>query len=398
MTMATDLHSRSRIETRPDSQWQAEAADPCPSSQERGNQLTSIQRPRLGFLGVGWIGRHRLEAIARSGVAEITALADPALELATKAAQAAPSAKVFSCLEDLLDCGLDGIVIATPNALHAEQSLSALARGVAVFCQKPLGRTATETCQVIQEARRSDLLLGVDLSYRFMSGTRKIHELCSQGDLGEIYAADLVFHNAYGPDKPWFYDPKLSGGGCVIDLGIHLVDLALWILGCPNVARVTSRLLSRGKPITARAERVEDYAEARLDLESGAVIRLACSWNLPAGCDAIISGAFYGTKGGARFANVDGSFYHFQAERFTKTERQVLTAGPEEWGGRAAVDWARRLASGAKFDGAAESLGQVATILDAIYREAEPSAASTLSPAQNSSKSLKTLQPATEEP
>jgi predicted dehydrogenase len=400
MSTAPQLHHRRRIETGPDPEWQAEASDPCPSNREPENQATSIQRPRLGFLGVGWIGRHRLEAIARSGVADITALADPAFEIAAKAAQAAPRAKVFSCLEDLLDCELHGIVIATPSALHAEQALMALARGVAVFCQKPLGRTAAETCRVIQEARRSDLLLGVDLSYRFMSGTRKIHELCSQGELGEIFAADLVFHNAYGPDKAWFYDPKLSGGGCVIDLGIHLVDLALWILGFPRVARVTSRLLARGNPITARAERVEDYAEARLDLESGAVIRLACSWNLPAGCDAIISGAFYGTKGGARFANVDGSFYHFQAERFTKTERQVLAAWPEEWGGRAAVDWAQRLASGAKFDGASESLGQVAAILDAIYREAEPSAGGTLESGstQNSSESLKTLQPATEEP
>jgi predicted dehydrogenase len=49
-----------------------------------------------------------------------------------------------------------------------------------------------------------------------------------------VFAVDLVFHNAYGPDKPWFYDPELSGGGCVMDLGVHLVDLALWSLDFPG--------------------------------------------------------------------------------------------------------------------------------------------------------------------
>jgi predicted dehydrogenase len=60
------------------------------------------------------------------------------------------------------------------------------------------------------------------------------------GELGRVFAVDLVFHNAYGPDKPWFYDPELAGGGCVMDLGVHLVDLALWSLDFPGVTAVTS--------------------------------------------------------------------------------------------------------------------------------------------------------------
>jgi len=186
-------------------------------------------KPRLGFLGVGWIGRNRLEALARSGVAEVVAVADPSPEnlLAASATMGCPS---VDSLEQLLGLGLDGIVIATPSALHADQALEALERGVAVFCQKPLGRTAAETSQVVEAASRADRLLGVDLSYRFIEGTRRIRALLQSGELGSVYAADLVFHNAYGPDKPWFYDPALSGGGCVIDLGIHLVDLALWML------------------------------------------------------------------------------------------------------------------------------------------------------------------------
>jgi len=333
--------------------------------------IPHARRPRLGFLGVGWIGRHRLEALARSGVAEIAAISDTSSENALAASRLAPGALVVDSLEALLETETEGIVIATPSSLHAEQAITALEHGKAVFCQKPLGRTAEETQRVIGAARRSDLLLGVDLSYRYPTGTRRIHELCRQGALGEIFAADLVFHNAYGPDKPWFYERHLSGGGCLMDLGTHLVDLALWCLDFPLVVNVTSRLFAQGKPLKTPADTVEDYALARLDLANGAVVTLACSWKLPAGRDAVISGSFYGTKGGAAFHNLDGSFYDFVAEQFQGTKRTELAAGAEEWGGRAGVDWAQRLANGVNFDPETENLGTVAQTLDAVYASAD---------------------------
>lgn len=339
-------------------------AEPLPPGSP---ESPAFGRPKLGFLGVGWIGRNRLEAIANSGIAEIAAIADASPELAAQVARTFPQAAVLTSLNDLLEVGVDGIAIATPSALHAEQAVSALERGMAIFCQKPLGRTAMETRRVIDAARAADRLLGADLSYRFISGTRKIHELCQNGDLGEIFAIDLVFHNAYGPDKAWFYDWKLSGGGCVIDLGIHLLDLALWNLNFPRIRNVTSRLFAQGNPIHGRCNAVEDYALARLDLENGATIKLACSWKLPVGCDAIISASFYGTKGGAAFHNVDGSFYDFTAARFHGTRREILACSPEVWGGRAAVDWAHRLANGERFSDEIESVGRVAAGLDAIY-------------------------------
>jgi predicted dehydrogenase len=323
--------------------------------------------PRLGFLGVGWIGRHRMEAIARSGVAEVAVVADAAPSAAAAGAEAAPGALVADSLDAILDVGVDGVVLATPSALHADEAIAALERGVAVFCQKPLARTGPETRRVVDAARAADRLLGVDLSYRFTAGAQAIRELVRSGELGDVYAIDLVFHNAYGPDKPWFYDPELSGGGCVIDLGIHLVDLALWTLGFPRVDGVTSRLFSRGTPLGARRDVVEDYAVARLDLAGGTVAQLACSWNLPAGCDAVIGASFYGTRGGAALRNVDGSFYDLVAERFHGTRRETLSAPPDQWGGRAAVAWARRLAAGERYDPEIERLIEVAQALDAIY-------------------------------
>jgi predicted dehydrogenase len=322
-------------------------------------------KPRLGFLGVGWIGRNRLEAVARNNVAEIVAVADPSRENVEAAAKVKPC-RIVESLDELLALNLDGLVIATPSALHAEQASAALERGVAVFCQKPLARTAPETLAVVQTARRENRLLGVDLSYRFVEGARRIRQLTQAGELGSIYAADLTFHNAYGPDKPWFYDPALSGGGCVIDLGIHLVDLALWILEGASVVSVTSHLFAKGKPLTTGGE-VEDFAWAELELSSGAVVRLACSWNLPAGCDAVIQTTFFGNAGGAMLSNVNGSFYDFAAERFRGTARERLCSPPDDWGGRAIVDWATRLGAGAGYDPSAERLVEVAGVLDAIY-------------------------------
>ena len=326
-----------------------------------------MSKPRVGFLGTGWIGRHRMQAVVETGAVEAVAVADPSPECAVEAVKIVPEARAVGGLDALLDLGLDGLVIATPSALHAEQSVAALERGVAVFCQKPLGRNAAEARAVVDAARAADRLLAVDLSYRFTEGMRRIREVVRSGELGRVYAADLVFHNAYGPDKAWFYDPQLSGGGCVMDLGVHLVDLALWVLDFPKVERTSAALFSGGEPLAGRTDRVEDFASAGLLLGNGTLMRLACSWKLQAGQEAVISAAFYGTEGGAALKNVGGSFYDFTAERYRGTQTETLTSPPDAWGGRAAADWAVRLAAGERFDPAAERLVDVSEALDRIY-------------------------------
>lgn len=326
----------------------------------------TVRRPRIGFLGVGWIGRHRMEAMLATGLIEAAVVADTSEAVCAETAALAPGAVRTNGLDALLEQDLDGVVIATPSALHADQTRRALAQGAAVFCQKPLGRTEAEVRDVVEAARRADRLLAVDLSYRFTEAAVRIRELVRRDELGRVHAIDLTFHNAYGPDKPWFYDPALSGGGCVMDLGVHLVDLALWMLGDAAVTEVSSHLFEGGRPLSGR-DVAEDYAVATLTLNTGAVVRLACSWKLPAGQDAIISASLYGDRGGAGLRNVDGSFYDFTAEHFQGTARRVLASPPDPWGGRAAADWARRLAAGERFDPQVEQLISVAKVLDRIY-------------------------------
>jgi predicted dehydrogenase len=308
----------------------------------------SATLPRLGFLGAGWIGRRRMDALVEERAGEVVAIADPALDggLAT--------------LGELLDLDLDGIVIATPSALHAEQAIACLEQGVAVFCQKPLGRDARETAAVVDAARAADRLLGVDLTYRHSDALLRCRELVAGGEIGEVYAADACFHNAYGPDKDWFYDPLLSGGGCVIDLGVHVVDLVRWTLGFPEASGVTARVLHHGdRP-------VEDYAVATLDLSTGVVATVACSWNLPLGKPADLRLAFYGTTGAVAVCNEGDSYTALSCELWRGTGRERLVEPYAGWEGRALCAWAARLAAGARYDAEVEEVVATAAILDAI--------------------------------
>jgi predicted dehydrogenase len=326
--------------------------------------------PRLGFVGLGWIGTHRLRAVAESGRATIAALADTDPSRTANAVSAIAEWQepgTICTFEKLLRLGLDGIVIATPNHAHATQALAALGCGLAVFCQKPLARSHSEASAIVRSAREADRLLGVDFCYRNVAGVPQIKSRIASGAIGEVFAVDLTFHNAYGPDKPWFFDAAAAGGGCVMDLGIHLIDLLLWVLDYPKVERVASRLYRHGQRLEPRSPELEDYATAEISFASGLSARLACSWHLSAGCDAEIAAVFHGTRGTLRLRNLNGSFYNFSTEDLAGTRRTLLSTCSGEWGGVGICDWASQLAADPRFDADAHRFEEVHHLVDAIY-------------------------------
>lgn len=344
------------------------------SEAQRATALAPAARetdlPRLGFLGLGRIGRRRMRSMLAAGAADVVAVADVDTRARSAAAAEAPAAEQLGGLEELLERELDGIVIATPSAQHAEQAIAALAGGCAVFCQKPVARDAEETRAVLAAARDADRLLGADLCYRETEAVRALKGLLDGGELGHVHTSELTFHNAYGPDKAWFHDPALAGGGCLIDLGTHLVDLALWLLDDSLSEVRASRMLQNGRPLAPGSGAVEDHALAELGLTSGAVARVACSWWLPAGRDCVLEVSLYGTDGAAILRNVGGSFYDFEVELCRGTSAQTLVRPPDEWGGRVINLWARRLAADRSYDRGAERLVDLAAALDAIYAAA----------------------------
>lgn len=342
------------------------------SKQQQHPEQTS-RPPRLGFLGTGWIGRSRMNAVIHERAGVVVAVADRDSNAAADAARLAEGACVLPGLDELLEVGLDGIVIATPSALHAEQAITALERGVAVFVQKPLARTTLETQAVLDAAKHTGLPFGVDLCYRQTRAARVLQEVIKADSLGEIFAADLTFHNAYGPDKPWFLDRRRSGGGCVIDLGTHLIDLVLWLLSEERVEVQAVSLRRQGRPLDDRrsTSQVEDFAIAQMATAGGVSVRLACSWFLPVGRECEFECTIYGTEGSLSLTNVDGSYYDFRLQHRQGTAATLLVEPPDDWGGRAVCSWARQLGNRKGFDEeAAVSLLADARAIDAIYSTA----------------------------
>lgn len=325
-------------------------------------------KPRLGFAGIGWIGKNRLNAILDNQACEMTAIYDPDASVTRDLLAIDTNLNVQPTFEEMLELDLDGIVIASPSALHSEQALKALKKDKAVFCQKPLGRNARETSEVVETARSRNLLLDVDFSYRYTSALRGIREVIQSGELGNIYAVDLRFHNAYGPDKAWYYDREQSGGGCVMDLGIHMIDLLFWLLDKRDVSNLYSRLYNKGRRFKPHQNEVEDYAAVQFTLNNETSVQLACSWNLPLGKDVVINASFYGDKGGASFYNQYGSYYDFFAEKYIGTTTKILSVPPDNWEGRAVINWAQKLAEGSGFDPDVESSLDVARTIDLLYQ------------------------------
>lgn len=329
--------------------------------------LTTVKvKPRLAFIGVGWIGLNRLRSLLDEDCAVPVLVTDPNAEAVQRALELASGARRAENLNELLDSDIDGIVLATPSGLHAQQAILALDAGKHVFCQKPLGRTAVETKAVVEAAERNDRLLGVDFCYRHAHAMQTVRDTVRSGEIRDIFAVDLTFHNAYGPDKSWALDADLSGGGCLIDLGIHLIDLLYWTLGDVELMNVEAALYREGRRLYEPLE-VEDVAFAELELTGGTKVRLACSWHFSAGRDAAIEAVFHGSNGSASFQNVDGSFYDFTAELRRGSNSERLAAPPDDWGGRAIASWAQRLGDDPSYDPAVAEAIQVAQTIDRMY-------------------------------
>ncbi|HEU4603236.1 MAG TPA: Gfo/Idh/MocA family oxidoreductase [Steroidobacteraceae bacterium] len=323
--------------------------------------------PRLGFVGLGWIGRKRLDAVAATGAVKVAALADADSDRVEDAKQTYADAQVSSSLDALLDQDLDGVVIATPNGAHAEQVVACLKRGLPVFCQKPLATTRADTQRVIETARDANRLLATDFSYRHVQGMSRLREILRTGELGEVLSMDLVFHNAYGPSKQWCYDPDQAGGGCLLDLGVHLIDLALWLQNSPELRVVSSRLFAQGSVRHARSTAIEDLAYVELQQSNGGIVRIACSWHANIGCDAIIRADIHAQRGGASWYNVNHSFVDFNLEVFRGTQRECIGASRDDWGPGALLQWVEQLRRDPSFDSGAWEILSGARLIEEAY-------------------------------
>lgn len=334
--------------------------------EKSSDSKTRTNLPRLAFWGVGKVGKFRMDAIRESKLASVVSLCDPYSENTQQFCKD-NNLKNIDSFEALLNEDIDGIVIATPNAMHKEQAICALEHGKAVFCQKPLANNAADAMEVIEAAKRNNCLLMTDLSYRHTKSLQKIKTLIDANELGQLYAVQLNCHIEYGHEKSELINLGSAGGGCLLDIGVNLVDILYWFFPFIELSNINSSLFVHGAPLTSPLTEKEDYAMSQLTFTNGLVSQLCSSWNSHTGKEAIIEFNFFGTKGGATFRNVNGSLIDFKGEYYKGTKRQVLSLPPDEWYGKSAVQWASLLANKNEYRHDIENYIKTATTIDGIY-------------------------------
>lgn len=258
---------------------------------------------QLGVVGLGWLGESLIKDAVASPDVSVVAVQDLLAERAHVLARHYAVPWSSGSFDDLLALPeVEAVLICTPNALHPVQARAALAAGKHVLVQKPLALRCQDAEATLADAARFERVLFVDYTYRFLETMRALRQRLPSGV--PVRGVRAAFHNIYGPgaDKRWFFAPDLSGGGALTDLGVHLLDLSLWLLA-PSQVHMTSVSTSGDGPVET---------SARLDLDAdGTPVRIEVSWNAPL-VETEISFELQLESTTLRWENVDGSFFHFR--------------------------------------------------------------------------------------
>jgi predicted dehydrogenase len=192
---------------------------------------------KVGIVGCGLIGQKRAQALAG---ATLVLCADRDPERARQLAARTRGARATGSWQELVESAdVDIVVVATPHDLLPEISIAAIRQGKHVLVEKPAARSSAELEPLIAEADRSGRLVHVGFNHRYHRALRKARELVDQGALGDLMFLRARYGHGgrIGYEKEWRADPTISGGGELIDQGVHLIDLARWFLG--DFPRVT---------------------------------------------------------------------------------------------------------------------------------------------------------------
>lgn len=245
---------------------------------------------RIGFVGVGYINGVHATA-ARNVGATLAAVVNHRPETRAAFARTFGVPRVYDTVEALLaDGGVDALVVATPNALHARQTIASLAAGVPVLVEKPMAVSPAECEAMLAASQRSGAPLMVAHCWRFDDEVRWLRDHAAA--VGAVVRTKgYSVHVGSGPTG-WFVDPALAGGGALVDMGIHAIDTTRFLLGDPNPTSVYARL---GTHYSAAA--VDDTGVLLINWEGGAVSYIESGWWQPH-CDGVAAATqLYGVRG-----------------------------------------------------------------------------------------------------
>ncbi|WP_114576408.1 Gfo/Idh/MocA family protein [Saliphagus sp. LR7] len=274
----------------------------------------------IGIVGLGTIGRIHAERLADLG-ADLAG-ADLASE-PREAFAAEFEVPTYEDHEALLEAGVDAVVVGVPNRVHEEVAVDALEAGVDVLLEKPLAHSVESAERIARVARRSEGFCTVGFTMRYSGLTERVVDLRESGRFGSIshVSVDYLRRGGIpGGGRGWFTNPDLAGGGVLMDLGVHVIDLALFVMGYPTVEEVSGQTRSEFGDYD-----VEDSATALLRCEGGRTVSVDTSWHGTSepSQDCVVRG----TEAGAAFAVTEDDLTLVDADPDAGSETIAVETG-----------------------------------------------------------------------
>jgi predicted dehydrogenase len=266
---------------------------------------------RIGVIGTGNIGRTHLESIAAAQGARVTAICDKQPHVADEAAEIFHIDKKFYSIDDLVECpDVDAVVLAVPNYVHEEGCLKAAKNGKHVFCEKPMTMTVRQAENMTETCHKYGVTLQMGFCNRFLGESEVLREYIESGLLGDMYYAHTDILRQRGAPVGWFTNKAKSGGGPLIDVGVHMIDLAWFLMGRPKPVAAKALMYDKipnkypkGVELYCAYEKddvfnVEDNSFGMITFENGAGLSYQAAWNYN-GTSNDMGLNLQGTKGGA---------------------------------------------------------------------------------------------------
>lgn len=272
----------------------------------------------VGIVGLGWPGERHAEGVQGSGSGQLYAACDLNDQRRNKFSAKYHPEKVFASYDEMLSDGnLHAVIVSLPNALHFPATLKALEAGKHVLCEKPPALNATQMRQLHAEAVKRGLTYCFGRQMRFSGAIQAARSAIAERRLGEIYYAKTMWVRSRGTPggiDGWFTDRSRAGGGALIDLGVHAIDAAWYLMGTPKPRTVSAQTYQKfPQLVKATVFDVEDSAYGLIRFESGASVMFEVSWaaNLPDdiplgkwGTRELFSTTVFGPKGSIRVTDV----------------------------------------------------------------------------------------------
>ena len=272
---------------------------------------------RIGIVGAGKIcqGPH-MGAYDKIDNAEIVAICDIDENKLNNLKNRYPNAHYYTDYKEMIENEeLDAVDICTPNNYHSIVAIYALDKGLNVICEKPDAINASEAEKMKAAAEKSGKTLMVIRNNRYRPSTKYLKKYIADGKMGEIYAGRCGWIRRRGIPGwgGWFTDKEQSGGGPLIDLGVHIIDLAMYLMGNPKPVTVSGSTYLKFPHTSYSKIDVEDLAMGFIRFDNGACLQIEFSWASNIECDQMFV-ELRGEKSGSRMSGIDKKFEIFTEE------------------------------------------------------------------------------------